>query len=73
MPTIAPYQTERLTVQRDRVHGVRLLDRREVSARLRDAGVCGPRGTDPAAYRVKRADGTSASAEGAKKNAPYGR
>ena len=31
---------ERLTVQRDRVHVVRLLDRREVSARLRDSGVC---------------------------------
>ena len=40
MLAIAPYQTERLTVQRDRVHVVRLLDRREVSARLRDAGIC---------------------------------
>ena len=31
---------EWLAVQRDRVHVVRLLDRREERARLRDAGIC---------------------------------
>ena len=32
--------SERLTVQHDRVHVVRLLDRREERARLREADVC---------------------------------